>query len=1264
MSPTNGSKRSKLHTRTAGNPIHGNSKPKTPKKNQLLISRFFASSPAAASSEPSRSLSEPSSQKSKQKVQTTRNPSHPSQNGPTIIDGTILVGNSDAADVPGSQHSTQPPADLSSHPSSPPPPTAASSRLIRASQKTNAELSPKPLPVTTPRRRRRLVDIDEDEDSGSVPCSPPSKRTRSAGASAALATVSQLDSVVDVNGQDFGVDADEEDDNDPHNENDKHNDEDADFEPDRSVGDEDSDAMSRDGAEEENSNSTSDKHSETISMDTDIPAVTLASFSHASGAPTVPRDEKKHRRFINRLARLETDNFFSRYPGKAAFSHGNEQAGNGSNGENMPTKKNRNVKYTPLETQYVRLRAKHPNMLLVVECGYKYRLFDNDAASASKVLRIASYVDHNFLTASFPTHRLAHHVARLVDAGHKVGVVAQSETAALKKAGENSSKLFERTLSAVYTKGTIAADGKLLIPGSASRSTSHIMAVSEVREERNGLQTTSNGNKDIGIVMAAVDCTTGDVVYDGFLDDILRSDLESRLVAIEPVELIIPSKSLSKQTESVLKIFAENENARVERTDDKLFKSSADVTALNDAVTKSIGDPGGLICQGILQCIGALVGYLKAFELEVSLTRVRGFKTFRSGGHMRMGADVLRNFEVFGNSNNGGVEGSLFGLVNRAHTPFGKRQMRKWVAQPLTDPAEIRVRLDAVQYLRDLVDTNGPSTSTEGIEKALVDLVMYFVKIPDVERGLMRISCGKCAPSEVVRLVIAMGEVGKRTDQIKWRNPPSKFPSLLKEIVAKAPVVSKIMESPAILALNHEAAEKDNYRQLFEGGDLSIPELFDGIEVADAFVQCVQEVEEAKAELIAEEGSMEDLLKKLKKKHSSPKWVWKKVGQDEYLLEVEKSKASSMPKAWTIICETKSVKRFRPDVAEDGYQRVLCAREKLDAVCKRCWKEYVEILVSAVSQLRGLVRMLADIDCLAALSRVSLLPGYNKPAILDANDSEGQLAKGGLKSIGARHALTENLSSCTAYVPNDVHVGVGTSIRGIVISGPNYGGKSSYARMTALLAMLAQIGSYVPAESLEIRPFDAIYARMGASDCMAKGMSSLMVELAETSRILSEASSRSLVILDELGRGTSTHDGAAIAYATMTHLVREIQCVTIFVTHYPMLAGLRSVFPEWVDACYMDYKEESDDDDVKRKRIVLLYKITHGVAPSSYGLNVARLAGIPLSVLDEALQRASALQSDMERQKRDNRWASVLSTSIWNSADGLTGALRHGRIEP
>lgn len=1181
---------------------------KKSKKSQVLISRFFAASPGPPSSKPlAEETARPNTKESCQRSQLEN----------VLITSSAVPPHSD---LPLVAHDSAPTLLASALTTHTPALSSSSQPTTEKHVSTVSVLSPEPAALfqSTPpsNRRTRRVITDTDEESGCSPYSPPTKRLRSS-----KTPVAPTADVTDRTADRISYDSVRSPD--------------PDFVEEQP--DEDGD-NSRDNEEFNNAPSN------------------LASFSHQPGAPSIPRDEKRHKRFIHRIARLETDTFFLRYSGGVGrWDKEEPSVGKLSSNDGTPMKSKKNVKYTPLESQYISFSSKYPDMVLVVECGYKYRLFDKDASAASKVLRIASYVDHNFLTASFPTHRLAHHVARLVQAGYKVGVISQSETAALKKAGDNASKLFQRTLSAVYTKGTIVADGKLFPGEHLRRSTSYIMAVAEVSKQ--SCEAKEAKKNEVGIVLAAVDCTTGDVVYDGFLDNTLRSDFESRLVAIDPVEIIMPDSSLSKQTESVVRIFAENGNARIERANEALFDSPDDIPSMNEVVLKTMENLQGATSREVLKCLGALVRYLKTFKLDLSMTRVQGFKTFRTRGHMRIGADVLQNFEIFGNSNNGSTEGSLIGLVNRAQTPFGKRQLRRWVSQPLVNSTEIRARLETVEYLRDILAEVGHGTGEEGLYIAMHDLIASLSKVPDVERVLMRISCGKCTPAEVVGLIEAMEDVGRRTDHMKSLNPTNRFPNLLKNTISKCPIVSEVLEDAVIKALNRKAATGDDLEHLFERGDTAVSDLFDGVNEASSFVHCVMEVNERQSELKEEEDSMKKLLDKLKKKYSYPAWAWKKVGQDEYLLEVEKAKAASIPKSWTIVCQTKAVKRFRPDVAEEGYQRVLCAREKLDVVSKQCWTAYVELLAGVVNRFRGVVRMLAEIDCLTSLARVSLLAGYCKPTVLDQVDMlENEQC--GLKAIKARHALTEHLSSCVSYVPNDVLVGIGSAVRGIVISGPNYGGKSSYVRMTALLVILAQIGSYVPAESLEIRPFDAIFARMGASDSIAKGMSSLMLELAETSRILSEASSRSLVILDELGRGTSTHDGAAIAHATMSHLVQNIKCVTMFVTHYPMLANLRSRFPELVDACYLDYREEEDNDDNRRKKITLLYKVTRGVAPNSYGLNVARLAGIPSLVLNDAYNEACNMETIMERKRCDSHWAALLSQRHWKDGESVRELLQ------
>jgi len=212
------------------------------------------------------------------------------------------------------------------------------------------------------------------------------------------------------------------------------------------------------------------------------------------------------------------------------------------------------------------------------------------------------------------------------------------------------------------------------------------------------------------------------------------------------------------------------------------------------------------------------------------------------------------------------------------------------------------------------------------------------------------------------------------------------------------------------------------------------------------------------------------------------------------------------------------------------------------------------------------------------------------------------------------------------YVPNSTSMG-DDGEKCMIITGPNMGGKSSFIRQIALIIVMAQIGSFVPATAVTMSPFDAVFTRMGAQDNIEKGQSTFFVELQEASAILKQATPRSLVILDELGRGTSTHDGVAIAYATLQYLVERLGCFSLFVTHYPLLAELEHSYPESVANYHMAFLEEKDEEDERAPpRVTFLYKVTKGAAKNSYGLNVARIAGIPNSVLIEALQQSNKLK--------------------------------------
>lgn len=302
-------------------------------------------------------------------------------------------------------------------------------------------------------------------------------------------------------------------------------------------------------------------------------------------------------------------------------------------------------------------------------------------------------------------------------------------------------------------------------------------------------------------------------------------------------------------------------------------------------------------------------------------------------------------------------------------------------------------------------------------------------------------------------------------------------------------------------------------------------------------------------------------------------------------------------------------------------------KESLAAECDKAFKRFLSDISSKYQELRDCVHSLAVLDCILSLATVSNQTGYAKPEFTTETLIE---VKDG------RHPMVEQLL-LDSYVPNDITLRQRNK-RAMLVTGPNMGGKSSYVRQIALISIMAQIGSYVPAASARLGLLDAVFTRMGAFDNMMAGESTFMVELSETSDILKQATSRSLIILDELGRGTSTHDGVAIAHAVFDYVVRDLKALLLFVTHYPLLAKFEDMYPEEVTNTHMAFEEAGTGGE----DITFLYRVAEGVAHRSYGLNVARLAGLPKSCLEKAGVMSRKLEAEM-KEREAVRWA----RSVW-----------------
>ena len=341
----------------------------------------------------------------------------------------------------------------------------------------------------------------------------------------------------------------------------------------------------------------------------------------------------------------------------------------------------------------------------------------------------------------------------------------------------------------------------------------------------------------------------------------------------------------------------------------------------------------------------------------------------------------------------------------------------------------------------------------------------------------------------------------------------------------------------------------------------------------------------------------------------------------EYLIEVDNGSAAikKVPATWTKISGTKKLSRFQPPKVAALVKARDQHKESLAAACDQAYTDFLTRISADYQILRDTIQSLATIDCLLSLATVASRPGYVKPSFTSGIE---------LKIKGARHPMIEQILM-DAYVPNDVSLS--HEERGLLVTGPNMGGKSSYVRSVALISIMAQIGSFVPADSAELGILDAVFTRMGAFDNMMKGESTFMVELSETSDILKLATGRSLVVLDELGRGTSTHDGMAIASSVLDWLIREKKCMTLFITHYQALARMQDQFPEGeLRNVHMKFEHSGDGD---HEEVTFLYEVGEGVSFRSYGLNVARLAGLGSGVREVAREKSEQLEGVMKTRR-------------------------------
>ena len=591
-----------------------------------------------------------------------------------------------------------------------------------------------------------------------------------------------------------------------------------------------------------------------------------------------------------------------------------------------------------------------------------------------------------------------------------------------------------------------------------------------------------------------------------------------------------------------------------------------------------------------LRAAGALMHYLEQTQKH-ALRHMRTITPVSKADGMILDRFTIRNLELMSSLTTGKKRGSLLGILDKTSTAMGSRMLRHWLEKPLQDISQINMRLDAVEELKQRFSLQ-------------CEIVSFLKEICDIEKVLSRLSYGTLQPPSILEL--------KRTLRM--------LPQLKETLISCG--------SDLLQRIGHALNSLDELCELLH--DAIIEEgtpatTRDGGFIKDGFSSRVDKCRES---VRSGQSWMAKLLEK-EKNVSGIKNM--KMGFNKvfgYYFEVPKASLASVPVYFQRKQTLTNGERYITEELKSMEDQVLNASDTLILLEQELFGVVCSKIENNIIQLQENAHAIAMLDSLLSFAKVSYSGGYNRPKITD---------DGVIDIKSGRHPVVEKLMK-GYFVPNDVHLDMNEN-KLLIITGPNMAGKSTYMRQTGIITLMAHIGCFVPADSASICLVDRIFTRVGASDDLASGQSTFMVEMNELASILSSATDRSLLILDEIGRGTSTYDGLSIAWATVEHIVNGGECggKTLFATHYHELTDLEDMLNGVKNYC-VSIKEKDNG-------IIFLHKIKKGSADRSFGIEVAKLAGIPDSVIDRATELLSAME------KSDHINLSDIAEGAKNSSD-------------
>ena len=802
---------------------------------------------------------------------------------------------------------------------------------------------------------------------------------------------------------------------------------------------------------------------------------------------------------------------------------------------------------TPVRSQYLRIKKRFPNAIVLFRLGDFYETFDDDAKLVSEVCDIVLTSrpvgkGERVPLAGVPYHAVESYLARLISAGYKVAIVEQMEE-------QEHRGLMGREVVRVVTPGTIVE------PALLEEKRNNYLAAIALQNGRVGL--------------AYTDITTGEFRTTQFDSPQALQDAWQELQRLQAAEVLVSDKATLRSD------WEGQQNFSV-YADWHFDPGNAQRALLDHFGVASLDGYGCARLPLAVSAAGAIVQYLAETQ-KAALPQLTQLATYSTQTFMNLDSATRRNLELTATIRGGAARGSLLGVLDDTCTAMGGRLLRQWISQPLLDLAALQRRQDGVQAFYDDV----PHRTA---------LRTLLKRSGDIERLINRVVQGVAGPRDLVALCNSLQLAGETIPVLQ---------EMTSEKTQHLPI-AKLDPCQETIALISQAIASDPPATLAAGGA-----------IAPGFAAELDSVlgtaREAKAWVAG--------LEKHERERTGIKSL--KVGYNKvfgYYIEVTKANQDAVPTDYIRKQTLVNAERFITPELKEHESLILNAEERRAELERQIYDQVCAQVAAAASRMLATAHALSELDVYAALAEVAQRNRYVRP-VLNSGDA--------IHIIGGRHPVVELTLHEEPFVPNDAHLSLEEAV--LVITGPNMSGKSTYLRQVALIVLLAQVGSFVPAESAEIGLVDRIFTRVGAQDEISAGQSTFMVEMVETANILNHATKRSLLILDEIGRGTSTYDGISIAWAVVEYIHNHpnLQAKTLFATHYHELTELARFLPR---VCNYNVAVAEEGDHV-----IFLRKIVPGGADRSYGIHVAQLAGLPKPVIRRAEEILKNLEQEVQR---------------------------------